>query len=191
MTFLGIWPYRNINIRIYSGTVDKWHNIVVTSLLWHMTSLGLYFGPDSTMQAVQKSTNARFADYLPVRPLHSSNLCCLDLCCDSLSPQGGDGGTVYPPVVLASFPQFYSIHKRPLMYRLVCDDRFSVIFLYFHTNLLKINYAPIPVFSPCSYAILAHCINQTNATSGLDPVAFFKMSLRFNQWLKSNKNQQN
>ena len=127
MTYLRIWPYRDVNIRIYFGTVDKWPNIVVTSLIWNMTSLGLYYSPESTMQAVQKSPNARFADCLPVRPLHSSNLCCLDLCCDSLSPQGGDGETVYPPVVLASFPQFYSTHRRPLMNRLMCDDRFSVI----------------------------------------------------------------
>ena len=43
-------------------------------------------------------------------------------------------------------------------------------------------------FSPCSNAIHAHCINQTNATSGFDPVDIFKMSLRCNQWSKSNKN---
>ena len=42
-------------------------------------------------------------------------------------------------------------------------------------------------FPPCSNAIFAHCINQTNETSGFDPVAFFKMSLRCNQWSKSNK----
>ena len=141
------------------------------------------------MWTVQKFPNVRCADCLPIRHLHSPNLCCLDLYCDSLGPQGGDEGTVYPPVVLASFPQFYSIHMGQLVNRLVCDDRFSVFFLYFHMNLLQLNYAPIPVFSPCSNAVFARCINQTNATSDFDPVAFFKMSLRFNQLLKSNKNQ--
>ena len=46
-----------------------------------MTSFGLYYRPDCTMWAVQKSANARFADGNPARPLHSSNLRCLDLCC--------------------------------------------------------------------------------------------------------------
>ena len=41
--------------------------------------------------------------------------------------------------------------------------------------------------SPRSNAILAHCINQTNATSGFDPVAYSKISMRCNQWSKSNK----
>ena len=30
-------------------------------------------------------------------------------------------------------------------------------------------------------------INETNVTSGFDPVAFFKMSLKCNQWSKYNK----
>ena len=46
----------------YSGTYDKWHNIVVTPLMWHMTYIGLYNSPDTTMYAVQKSPYARFAD---------------------------------------------------------------------------------------------------------------------------------
>ena len=29
-------------------------------------------------------------------------------------------------------------------------------------------------FSPYSNAIFAHCIDQTNVTSGFDPIAFFK-----------------
>ena len=37
------------------------------------------------------------------------------------------GGAVYPPVVLDSFSQLGSIHRRPLINRLVCDDRFSEI----------------------------------------------------------------
>ena len=48
-----------------------------------------------------------------------------------------------------------------------------------------------PYFFPFSNAIFAHCINQTNATSGFYPVAFFKMSLKCNEWSKSNKNRQN
>ena len=127
ITSLRIWQNRDINLRIYSGTIDKWHNTVVTSLIWHMTSRGLYCSPDSTMLAVQKSPNTHFADCPPVRPLHSSNLCCLDICCSSLNQQGRDGGTIYPPVVLASFPQFCSIQWRPLMNRIVYDYRFSVI----------------------------------------------------------------
>ena len=127
ITSLRIWQHRDINLRIYSGTIDKWHKRVITSLIWHMTSLGLYYSPDSMIQAVPKSPNAPFGDCPPVRPLHSSNLCCLDICSSSLSPQGRDGGTVYPPVVFASFPQFWSIHRRPLMNRIVYDNRFSVI----------------------------------------------------------------
>ena len=76
------------------------------------------------------------------------------------------------------------------MNRLVCDNRISMIFDTY-TNLLQLNYASIPIFSPRSNVIFAHCINQTNATSGFDIVAFFKMSLRCNQRSKSNKNQQN
>ena len=43
------WPKGDIDMRINSGTVGKWLNIVVTSLIWHMTSLGLNYSPDSTM----------------------------------------------------------------------------------------------------------------------------------------------
>ena len=46
-------------------------------------------------------------------------------------------------------------------------------------------------FVPCSNAIFANGINQTNATSGFYPVAFFKLSMRYNQWSRSNKSQQN
>ena len=182
-----IWPIRSINIRIYSGTVDKWLNIGVLSLLWHMTSFGLYYRPDCTMWAVQKSTNACFADGHPARPLHSSNLRCLDLCCKRLSPQGGGGGAVFPPVVLDSFPQMCSIHRRPLINRLVCDDKFSEICNTFIRTSYTLTIHQYRCFSPCSSSIFAHCINQTNATSGFDPVTFFKMSLKYNQWSKSNK----
>ena len=89
VTNIRIWPNMSINMRIYSGTVDKWFGVGVLSLIWHMTSFGLYYRPDCTMWAVQKSTNARFADGHPAKPLHSSNLRCLDLCYKRLSPQGG------------------------------------------------------------------------------------------------------
>ena len=89
VTNIRIWPNRSINIRIYSGTVDKWLNIGVWSLLWYMTSPRLYYRPDCTMWAVQKSTNAGFADGHPARPIHSSNLRWLAFCCKRLSPQGG------------------------------------------------------------------------------------------------------
>ena len=104
ITSLRIWPYRDINIRIYSGTVDKWHNIIVTSLIWHMTPSPCTIALILRCGLSKKSPNARFADCPPIRPLHSSNFCCLDLCCDNLSPKCGDGGTVYPPVVLTSYP---------------------------------------------------------------------------------------
>ena len=38
---------KDISLNIYSGTVGKRHDIVVTSLIWHMTPLGLYHCPDS------------------------------------------------------------------------------------------------------------------------------------------------
>ena len=88
VTNIRIWSNRGISIRIYSGTVDKWLHIGILSLIWLMTSFGLYYRPDCTMWAVKKSSNARFADGHPVRPLHSSNLRCLDFCCKRLSPQG-------------------------------------------------------------------------------------------------------
>ena len=82
----------------------------------------------------------------------------------------GAGGAVYPPVVLDSFPQLRSIHRMPLINRLVRDDtEICNAFI----RILHSNYTPIPVFSPCSNSIFAHCINQTNATSGFDPVTFF------------------
>ena len=59
--------------------------------------------------------------------------------------------------------------------------------LSYEPNRLPLNYATTLLFSPCSNAIFAHLIKQTNATSGVYPVAFFKMSLRCNQWSKSNK----
>ena len=100
-------------------------------------------------------------------------------------------GAVYPPVVLDSFPQWCSIHKRPLINRLVCDDRFSEICNTFIRTSYTLTIHQYRYFSPCSNSISAHCINQTNATSGFDPVTFFKMSLRYNQWSKSKKILQN
>ena len=125
---------------------------------------------------LSKSPRTRFALCSPVWPFHSSNLRCLDLYCDRLSPQGGDGGTVCPPLILDIFPQLCSIHRRPLMHRLVWRQDFGNL-QYFHTNLLRSNYTPIPVFSPCFNVTLAHCIDHTNVTSGFDHwVALFKMS---------------
>ena len=73
ITSIRIWPNRDINIRTYSGTDDKWRNIVVMSSIWHKISFELYYSPDSTMKAVQKSPNARFADCPPtVRQLDPS-----------------------------------------------------------------------------------------------------------------------
>ena len=191
VTNIRIWQNRSINIRIYSGTVDKWLNIGVLSLIWHMTSFGLYYRPDCTMWAVQKSANARFADGNPARPLHSSNLRCLDLCCKRLSPQGGGWWSSLPASGLDTFPQLRSIHRRPLINRLVRDDRFSEICNTFIRTSYTLTIHQYRSFSPCSNSIFAHCINQTNATSGFDPVTFFKMSLRHSQWSKSNKNVHN
>ena len=62
-----IWPNRVINVMIHSETVNMWHNIVVMSLIWLMSSLGLWYSPDSTMYAVQKST--KLCDCLPINTL--------------------------------------------------------------------------------------------------------------------------
>ena len=105
--------------------------------------------------------------------------------------KAGAGGAVYPPVVLESFPQLRSIHRRPLINRLVRDDRFSEICNNFIRTSYTLTIHQYRSFSPCSNSIFAHCINQTNATSGFDPVNFFKMSLRHSQWSKSNKNLHN
>ena len=105
--------------------------------------------------------------------------------------KAGDGGTVYQPVVLDSFPQLCSIHRKPLINRLLCGDRFSKICKTFIRTSYTLTIHQYRSFSPCSNSIFAHCINQTNATSGFDPVTFFKISLRYNQWPKSNKNSQN
>ena len=192
VTNIRIWPNRSINIRIYSETVDKWLSIRVLSLIWHMTCFGLYYRPDCTMWAVQTSTNARFADGHPARPLHSSNLRCLDLCYKRLIAHKTEaGGAVYPSVVWNSFPQLCSIHRRALINRLVCDDSFSEICNTFIRTSHTLTIHQYQYFSPCSNSISAHCINQTNATSGLDPVTFFKISLRYYQWSISNKNLQN
>ena len=59
VTNIMIWPNRSINIRIYSGTVDKWFSMGVLSLVWHMTSFGLYYRPDCTMCVLSKSLQTR------------------------------------------------------------------------------------------------------------------------------------
>ena len=143
----------DINIRIYFGTDDKWHNIAAMSSIWHMTFFELYYNSDSTIWAVQKSPNARFADCQPVRPFHSSNLRCLNFCCDSLNPQGQDGETVYRPEVLESFSQLYSIHRRPQINRFECGNRFSVICNTF-IRISYTNFTGILAFSPCSHCLL-------------------------------------
>ena len=140
------------------------------------------------MRTVQKSTNASFADGHPTRPLHSSNLRCSFIsAARGWTHKVRAGGAVYPPVVLDSFPQLWSIHRRPLINRLVCDDRFSEIWNTFVRTSYILNIHQYRSFSPCSNSIFVHCINQTNATSGFDPVTFFKMSLRYTQWSKCNK----
>ena len=105
--------------------------------------------------------------------------------------KAGAGVAVYPPAVLDCLPQLCSIHRRPLINRLVCDDRFSEICNTVIRTSYTLTIHQYRSFSPCSTSIFGHCINQTNATSGFDPVTFFKMSLRYNQWSKSNKNLQN
>ena len=83
---------------------------------------------DVIMEVVQKSTHKRLAKCPPVRLLHIPKLRRWDLCCDRLSPKGRDGGTVLSPVVWAASLQLRSIPKRPLINRVECDDRFSVIY---------------------------------------------------------------
>ena len=191
VTNIRIWPNRRINIRIYSGTVEKWFSIGVLSLIWHMTSFGLYYRPDCTMWAVQKSTNARLPTDMQPDPYTVPTCAAWISATRGWAHKAGAGGAVYPLVVLDSFPQLCSIHMRPLINRLVCDDRFSEICNTFIRTSYTITIHQYRYFPPCSNSIFAHCINQTNATSGFDPVTFFKMSLRYNQWSKSNKNLQN
>ena len=152
-----------------------------------MTSFGLYYSPDCPMWAVQRSTNARFADGHPARPSHSSNVRCLDLCCKRLSPQGGGWWSS----LLASGLGQCSIHRKPLINRLVCDDRFSEICNNFIRTSYTLTIHQYRSVSPCSNSIFVHCTNHANATSGFHPVTFFKISLRYNQWSKSNKKLQN
>ena len=105
-------------------------------------------------------------------------------CFDRLRPQGRYDGTVYQPVVLHSFCQLCSIPKKSLMNRLVCDNRSSLICNTFMPTptLLYANTSRFPMFR-----CLASWISKTNATSGFDPVAHLKMSLKCNRWSKSNK----
>ena len=95
--------------------------------------------------------------------------------------KAGAGGAVYPPVVLDCFPQLCSIHRRQLINRLLCDGRISEICNTFIRTSYTLTIHQYRSFSPCSNPIFAHCINQTNATSGFDPISFFKMSLMNNQ----------
>ena len=88
---------------MYSGIGNKWHDIAVISLIWHMTIFGLYDGPDSVMEAVQKYPHSRLAACSPDRLLHSPDLHRLHLCYDSISSEVRDGRIVYQPVVLDSF----------------------------------------------------------------------------------------
>ena len=119
---------RSINIRIYSGTVDKWFSMGVLSLVWHMTSFGLYYRTDCTMCVLSKSLQTRA---LPTNIQPDPYT--VPACAAWISATSGwdhkaeAGGAVYPPVVLDSFPQLCSIHRRPLINRLVYYDRFSEI----------------------------------------------------------------
>ena len=90
----GIWPNKDIDKRIYSGTGDKWHNIAVISLMsviGHRTSLWLYDSLDSVMEAVTKSPYSRLVAYSLDRLSHSPNLDRLHLHGYGLSPEGRDG----------------------------------------------------------------------------------------------------
>ena len=128
-----IWVFP-ILIRVHSETEVSGSS--KPSLLWgewYSFNYYLYTMEQSALRTwmwCSCAPNASFADCPPVKPLHSSNLCCLDLCCDRLSPRGSEGGTVYLPMVLANFPQFCSIYSRPLINWLVCDNRQFIILSY-------------------------------------------------------------
>ena len=79
---------RDINIRIYYGTGDKWHSIAIISLIGHMTSLGLYDSPDSVMEAAQNYLQSRLAACSTDRLFHSPNLHRLYICGGKLNPEG-------------------------------------------------------------------------------------------------------
>ena len=87
IAYMTIWPNIISTEGFILGQATKWHNIVVMSLKCYMISPGLYDSPDSTMETVQKSPQARLASCPPVRLVHSPKLRRLDLCCDKLSPK--------------------------------------------------------------------------------------------------------
>ena len=79
-----IWTKRDVNVRIYSGTGDKWCNITIISSIKYITSPGLFYNPDSTTEAGLKYPHTRLAQ--SVHKLDCSivpNCASLDLFCDS------------------------------------------------------------------------------------------------------------
>ena len=144
---------------------------ISVSLIWHITILGLYDSPDSVMEAIQNYPHQRLAACSPDRLLHSPDLHRLHLCHDSISPDGRDGRIVFQSVILILSTA--RIPSRSQINRFVYDDRFSIICnnLYLHSYT---------TFSLCLDVIHAHCIGQADATSGLDIVAIFRVSMGWN-----------
>ena len=151
-----------------------------------MTSLWLYDSPDFVMEAVQKYPHSRLATCSPDRLLHSLNLHRWHLCEDRLSPEGRDGRIIYQPVVLDNFSRLRA-SSRSQMNRLVRDDRFSMICDSLYQPPKFLLHDNNDRFFSCLDVTHAHCIGHTNAISAFDLVALFKISLRCNQWSKSNK----
>ena len=90
---------------------------------------------------------------------------CLDLFCDS--PQGRDGETDYPPMVLDSLPQLRRIHIS-LMNRLVCDDRFSIFCNTFirTSYILTIHPSPKVMVDFSRHKISTWCLHPISTMFG-------------------------
>ena len=127
ITTVRIWPNRDINIRICSGTVDKWHSIVVTSLIWNMTSLG---------RGIGLILRCRLYKSLRTRALPTArqlDLYTVPTCAAWISV--AIGGAHKAETVEQSIRQWSCIaslrilqaSQRALMNQFMCDDRFSAI----------------------------------------------------------------
>ena len=139
---------------IYSGIGNKWYNIAVIYLIWHMTILGLYDGPDSVMEAVQKYPHSGLAACSPDRLRHSPDLHRLNRCLVSISPEGRDCRVVYQSVVLDSFFRLRASpwwHESTCVWWQVFDDFDSLYqppaFLLHANNGL---FVPVPRCHQCT-----------------------------------------
>ena len=135
-----------------------------------MTSLELYDSSGSVMEAVL----SRLAAHSPDSLINIPNVRCLHLCGDRLSSEGRDSRIVFQGIVLDSFSQLrVSLPGRLQMNWRKCEDGF-VITCNTSNHPLHSYYRPMTRVSPCFDVIHAHCIGQTDTTSGFDLVTLSK-----------------